>query len=270
MPATRPEPRLHLRSVFISDVHLGFRGCAARPLLEFLSRVRIDQLFLLGDIVDLSSMRRSMYWPRDHNEVLSTIFRLANGGTKVVYVPGNHDEELRAYVGVTVNGIQIVRDLIYTTADGRRFWLLHGDEFDSVVKCSPWLAWLGNHLYDVLLAANPAVNGLRRLLGLRPASLAAFLKSRVRSAIRYIERFEHAVAHEAQRRGVAGVVCGHIHRPAMRVVDGILYCNDGDWVENCTMLVEDFRGGLRILEWPHDGEQERLAAAADVRLVDAA
>ena len=211
-----------------------------------------------------------MYWPREHNEVLRTIFRLANGGTKVVYLPGNHDEELRAYVGASFKGVAIARDMIYTAADGRRFWLVHGDEFDSVVKCSPWLAWLGNHLYDFLLAANPAVNDIRRLLGLRPASLAAFLKSRVRSAMEYIESFEHAVAHEARRRGVDGVVCGHIHRPMMREVDGILYCNDGDWVESCSMLVEDFRGALRIVEWPHGSGQERGAAADDERLVDAA
>ncbi|HZF14506.1 MAG TPA: UDP-2,3-diacylglucosamine diphosphatase [Steroidobacteraceae bacterium] len=270
MPATRTEPLVHLRSVFISDVHLGFRGCAAQPLLEFLSRARIDQLFLLGDIVDLSSMRRSVYWPREHNEVLSTIFRLASGGTRVVYVPGNHDEELRAYVGATFNGVEIVRDMIYTAADGRRLWLVHGDEFDSVVKCSPWLAWFGNLLYEWLLAANPAVNGVRRLLGLKPASLAAFLKSRVRSAMAYIESFEHAVAHEARRRGVDGVVCGHIHRPMMRDVDGILYCNDGDWVESCSMLVEDFRGALRILEWPHGSEPARAAAMDDTRLIDVA
>jgi UDP-2,3-diacylglucosamine pyrophosphatase LpxH len=270
MAATRTEPLLHLRSVFISDVHLGFHGCAAGPLLELLSRVRIEQLFLLGDIVDLSSMRRSMFWPREHHEVLRTIFRLATSGTRVIYVPGNHDEELRAYVGATFNGVEIVRDMIYTAADGRRFWLLHGDEFDGVVKCSPWLAWLGNHLYDFLLAANPAVNGMRRLLGLKPASLAAFLKSRVPSAMAYIESFEHAVAREARRRGVDGVVCGHIHRPMICDVDGILYCNDGDWVENCSLLAEDYRGNLRILRWPHIGAHEAGAVAGEEGLLDAA
>jgi UDP-2,3-diacylglucosamine pyrophosphatase LpxH len=270
MPAHRVDSRQHLRSVFISDVHLGFRGCAASALLDFLSRTRIDQLFLLGDIVDLASMRRSVYWPKQHNEVLRTIFHLANGGTRVVYIPGNHDEDLRAYAGATFGGVEIVRDYVHTTADGRRLWLVHGDEFDSVVRCSPWLAWLGTQIYDFLLAVNPAVNGVRRLLGMRAASLAAFLKSRVRSARNYIESFEHAVAHEARRRNVDGVVCGHIHRPMVREVDGILYCNDGDWVESCSMLVEDFRGSLRLLNWPHATAHDEAPVANDVRLTDAA
>ena len=270
MPATPTDTPLNFRSVFISDVHLGYRGCAAAPLLEFLTQARFENLFLLGDIVDLHAMRRSVYWPKEHNEVLRRIFRLAGTGTRVVYVPGNHDEDLRAYAGAHFSGIEIVRDAMHTTADGRRLWLLHGDEFDSVVKCSPWLSWLGTRIYDLLLAANPAVNGLRRCLGLPPASLVAFLKSRVRSALAYIESFEHAVAREARRRGVQGVVCGHIHRPMVREVDGILYCNDGDWVESCSMLVEDFRGGLRLLNWPHEIPVATMSGAGDLRWSDAA
>lgn len=270
MPATPADSLLNFRSVFISDVHLGFRGCAAAPLLEFLSQARFENLYLLGDIVDLHAMRRSFYWPKEHNDVLRTIFRLASAGTRVVYVPGNHDEDLRAYAGAHFSGIEIARDAQHTTADGRRLWLLHGDEFDSVVKCSPWLSWLGTQIYDLLLAASPAVNGFRRRLGLPPASLAAFLKSRVRSAMAYIESFEHAVAREARRRGVHGVVCGHIHRPMVREVDGILYCNDGDWVESCSMLVEDFRGALRLLHWPREIVAAKARGASGLRWPDAA
>lgn len=260
----------HFRSVFISDVHLGFRGCAAGPLLEFLRSARFERLYLLGDIVDFESMRRSMHWPREHNEVLSIIFRLAAGGTMVVYVPGNHDIDLRAYVGASFNGVQVERDFTHRTADGRELWLTHGDQFDGVVKCSPLLAWLGTRVYDLLLAASPAVNRLRRLIGLKPSSLAAFLKSRVRSAMAYIESFEHAVAHEARRRGVDGVVCGHIHRPMMREIDGVLYCNDGDWVESCSMLVEDFRGALSLVTWPHGAEPVHADNGVDGRWFDAA
>ncbi|MGH8265392.1 MAG: UDP-2,3-diacylglucosamine diphosphatase [Steroidobacteraceae bacterium] len=260
----------HFRSVFISDVHLGFRGATAAPLLQFLNSAHIERLFLLGDIVDLESMRRSLYWPRQHNEVLSRILRLAASGTRVVYVPGNHDADLRAYAGGTFGGVQVEREHEHRTFDGRRLWLIHGDAFDGVVKCSPALAWLGTKVYDLLLAANPLVNGLRRFFGCKPASLAAFLKSRVPSAMAYIERFECAVAYEAGRRGFDGVVCGHIHRPMLRRIDGVLYCNDGDWVESCSMLVEDSRGALRLLNWPHATEGLHADELEDDCLVDAA
>jgi len=256
MPVRCAGPLPHFRSVFLSDVHLGFRGCSAEPLLEFLTLARINHLYLLGDIVDLSGMRRAIYWPKAHNDVLKSIFQLAGRGTRVVYVPGNHDEDLRSYAGASFGGIEVVREALHDTADGRRLWLTHGDEFDSVVKCSPWLTRLGTHLYDFLLAVNPAINAMRRALDRPPASLAAFLKARVRSAVDYIASFEHAVVHEARRRGVDGVVCGHIHRPAMRDVEGVLYCNGGDWVESCSMLVEDFRGSLRVLHWLHERELE--------------
>jgi UDP-2,3-diacylglucosamine pyrophosphatase LpxH len=270
MSASRLGPPLHLRSVFLSDAHLGFRGCAAEALLDFLRLAHFERLYLLGDIVDLSSMRRSFHWPKSHNEVLSVMFRLAARGTRVVYVPGNHDEELRAYAGGRFGGFEIEREYVHTTADGRRLWLTHGDQFDSLVKCSPWLAKLGTRIYDSLLEINPAINALRRACGRSHGSLATFLKYRVKSAREYIASFEHAAAHEARRLGVDGVVCGHIHRPMMREVDGVLYCNDGDWVESCSMLTEDSRGSLRVVHWLEDRKHLQTTAAGDTQFSDAA
>jgi UDP-2,3-diacylglucosamine pyrophosphatase LpxH len=243
---------LHLRSVFLSDIHLGYRGCSAEPLNDFLAHVRIDNLYLLGDIVDLQSMRRGFFWPKAHNDVLSAIMRHARSGARVVCVPGNHDEELRDFEGAVFGGVEVHREYSHTTANGRRMWLTHGDQFDHVVKCSPLLARVGTGIYDFLLDLNPMINAVRRMFGLHHGSLAAFVKQRVATAVRYIESFEHAVAHEARRRNFDGVICGHIHQAAMREIEGVLYCNDGDWVESRTVLIEDFSGALRILRWPEE------------------
>lgn len=268
MTAHGTHSNFHLRSAFLSDIHLGYRGCSAEPLNDFLVRARIENLYLLGDIIDLQTMRRGLHWPRAHNEVLRSIFHHARSGTRTVYVPGNHDAELRELAGAVFAGIQLHRESEHTTAAGRRLWLTHGDQFDHVVKCSPLLARLGTGIYDFLLGLNPFINATRRLVGLPHGSLVAFVKNRVRTAMCYIASFEHAVAQEARRRGFDGVVCGHIHHPAIRVVDDVLYCNDGDWVESRTVLVEDFSGRLSILRWP---EQQaalrpppRSAAALDV------
>jgi UDP-2,3-diacylglucosamine pyrophosphatase LpxH len=244
-----PAP-LRVRSVFISDIHLGFKGCSTEPLLDFLHRVEMDCLFLVGDIIDVWSMKKTMFWPQSHNNVLRTILGKAQRGTKVIFVPGNHDEIFREFDGAVFGNLEIHREYIHCTADGRRVLVLHGDEFDSVVKCSPWLAKLGSILYDVLLAANPYINWSRRLFGLAPWSLSAYLKSKAKSAVQYIGSFEDSVAQAARKRGVDTVVCGHIHRAEMRDIDGVLYCNDGDWVESCSALVEEFNGRLRLIDWP--------------------
>jgi UDP-2,3-diacylglucosamine pyrophosphatase LpxH len=269
MTAQNVYPGFHLRSVFLSDIHLGYRGCSAEPLYDFLSCARIDNLYLLGDIVDLQSMRRSFFWPKSHNDVLSAILSHARSGTRVVYVPGNHDEELRAFEGAVLGGVEVRREYVHTTAAGQRLWLTHGDQFDSVVKCSPLLSRLGTRLYDFLLDLNPLINAVRRALGMPQGSLATFLKHRVRSAVQYIASFEHAAVHEARRRKMDGVVCGHIHHPAMRVVEDVLYCNDGDWVESRTVMVENFSGALRILRWPEE-RAELLPRYAAVALENAA
>jgi UDP-2,3-diacylglucosamine pyrophosphatase LpxH len=246
---------LRLRSVFLSDIHLGFKGCSADLLLEFLHRVEMDTLFLVGDIIDVWSMKKTMFWPQTHNNVLRTILGKAKRGTRVIFIPGNHDEVFREFDGAVFGNLEIHREYIHVGADGRRMLVLHGDEFDSVVKFSPWLAKLGSNIYDLLLAANPYINWVRRKFKLPHWSLAAYLKNKTKSACQYIGSFEDAVAQAASKRKVDTVVCGHIHRAEIRDINGILYCNDGDWVESCTSLVEDFNGHLRLIDWPRLREQ---------------
>src|ERR1700733_664267 len=248
---------MRLRTVFISDIHLGFKGCSAEWLLDFLHIIETDTLILVGDIIDVWSMQKNMFWPQSHNNVLRTILGKAKRGTKVIFVPGNHDEVFREFDGAVFGNLEIHREYVHVGADGRRMLILHGDEFDSVVKFSPWLARLGSNIYDVLLAANPYINWIRRLFDLPHWSLSAYLKNKTKSACQYIGSFEDAVAQAAAKRNVETVVCGHIHRAEMREINGILYCNDGDWVESCTSLVEDFNGHLRLIDWPKVKEQMR-------------
>jgi UDP-2,3-diacylglucosamine pyrophosphatase LpxH len=246
---------LKLRTVFVSDIHLGFKGCSAELLLEFLHSVDMEYLFLVGDIIDVWSMKKTMFWPQAHNNVVRTILGKAKRGTKVIFVPGNHDEVFREFDGAVFGNLEIHKDYIHMGADGRRMLILHGDEFDSVVKFSPWLAKLGSNIYDVLLALNPYINWWRRLFDLPHWSLSAYLKNKTKKACQYIGSFEESVAQAARKRGVEAVVCGHIHRAEMREIEGILYCNDGDWVESCTSLVEDMNGQLRLIDWPKLKEQ---------------
>lgn len=246
---------IRLRSVFVSDVHLGSKGCRADQLLDFLKSVEVDYLFLVGDIVDLWAMRKNFFWPQEHNNVLRTVLGKAKGGTRVIYIPGNHDEDLREFCGAVFGNLEIHREFVHDTADGRQLLVLHGDEFDTVVKCSPWLAKLGSNVYDVILSLNTHVNSIRRLFGLPYWSLATYLKHKAKTAVQYISSFEHAVANAARKRGVDGVVCGHIHRPEISDIDGVQYCNDGDWVESCSALVEDMNGRLAIWSWPEVREQ---------------
>ena len=249
-PATsRPGTCDRLRTVFISDLHLGFRGCQAEYLLEFLEQLKTDQLVLVGDIVDLWSLKKSLYWPPAHQAVVRRILKLAHDGTKVIYVPGNHDEECRELCGAEVAGIEVRRDFIHETADGKRFLVLHGDDFDAAVTFSAALKGVGEWLYDGMLWLGRGVAALRRRLGFGYWSLASWVKSQVPDARRYIERFEHAAVHAARKHGLDGVICGHIHRPGIRDVEGIRYCNDGDWVEHCTALTEDRAGTLALLHW---------------------
>ena len=246
---------LRLRTVFISDIHLGFRGCSAELLLDFLHRVEMDTLLLVGDIIDVWSLEKAMFWPASHSDVLRTILGKAKRGTKVIFVPGNHDEVFREFDGAVFGNLEIHREYIHTGVNGRRMLVLHGDEFDSVVKCSPWLAKLGSSIYDLLLAANPYINWCRRKLNLPHWSLSMYLKQKAKAAVQYIGSFEDAVANAARKRGVDMVVCGHIHHAEMRNINGVLYCNDGDWVESCTSLVEDMNGHMRLLHWPTLREQ---------------
>jgi len=249
MPHNRPSRPLRYRAVWVSDVHLGVRGCSADYLLSFLRSVECQYLYLVGDIIDIWSMRRKPFWPQDHNNVLRTILGKAKHGTQVVYVPGNHDELLRDYEGMTFGNVRIQSRVVHTNVDGRRFLILHGDQFDAVVRSSRAASLIGSHFYDWLLKLNHVVNFFRRKLGFPYWSLAAYIKHRVRNARQYINNFEEVVSFEAARLGMDGVVCGHIHRAEITELHDIVYCNCGDWVESCTALVEHQDGTLEILHW---------------------
>jgi UDP-2,3-diacylglucosamine pyrophosphatase LpxH len=259
--------RLRVRTVWISDLHLGTPGCQAAALLDFLRSVDCDTLYLVGDIVDGWQLRRSWYWPQAHNDVVQKILRKARKGTRVVFVPGNHDEFARRYASHSFGGVEVVEDCVHTTADGRRLWITHGDLFDGVIQCAKWLAYVGDAAYEFSLKVNRWLNRARARLGLPYWSLSRYLKLKVKRAVSYVGDFESAVAREARRRQVHGVVCGHIHHAEMRDIDGILYCNDGDWVESLTALVEHPDGRLEILDWSErhlapPAESARLPALA--------
>ena len=241
--------QLSYRSIFISDVHLGTRDCRAKFLIDFLESTHCERLYLVGDIVDLWAMRRSVHWPPSHTRVLQLFFEKAERGTEVFYIPGNHDELMRDFVGSEINGVRILRDAVHVTRDGRRFLVSHGDEFDGFVRHNGLLRLLGDGIYPFLLLMNRWFNGARRRLGRPYWSLSAFIKSKVGNARRYIEKFEAAVAYAAAIQEYDGHICGHLHTAGIVARDGVLYCNDGDWVEHCTALVEDFEGRLQLLHW---------------------
>jgi UDP-2,3-diacylglucosamine pyrophosphatase LpxH len=227
---------------------LGTPGCQAQALLDFLRDVRCDTLYLVGDIIDGWQLRRSWYWPQLHNDVVQKILRKARKGVRVVFVPGNHDEFARRYVAHNFGGVDVLEECVHVTADGRRLWVTHGDLFDGVIQCAKWLAYLGDAAYEFSLKVNRWFNRLRARLGLPYWSLSRYLKLKVKRAVSYVSDFETAVAHEARKRGADGVVCGHIHHAEIREIEGVLYCNDGDWVESLTALVEHHDGRLEIID----------------------
>ena len=251
-------PKRKYRTVWISDIPLGTRGCNAKLLLDFLRSIECDTLYLVGDILDGWRLRKGWYWPDAHNEVVRRLLKLAHRGTRVVLIAGNHDEMLRPYAGMSFGGVTIALETIHVTADGRRLLVVHGDGFDSVVLYARWLAFLGDQAYDLLLRLNVVINAVRRWLQLPYWSLSAYLKKRVKNAVQFIGAFEEAVAHAARDAGVDGVVCGHIHSAEIRQIGSVTYYNDGDWVESCTALVEDRDGTMSIVDW---AEEQRLAAA---------
>ncbi len=250
----------HYRTIWISDVHLGTKACKAEYLLEFLRVTDSDTLYLVGDIVDGWRLRKNWYWPQAHNDVIQKLLRKARKGTKVYYLPGNHDEGARQFIGQQFGGVEVVDERIHVGADGRRFLVTHGDRFDVVVKYAKWLAHIGDKAYVLLLASNTWVNAVRRRLGFSYWSLSAYLKHKAKSAVEYVGRYETTLSDEAKRRGVDGVICGHIHTAQIRDMDGTLYANDGDWVESCTALVEHSSGELELLRWTERGTVVHLPA----------
>jgi len=243
----------HYRAIWISDIHLGTSGCQAECLLDFLRHFESDRLYLVGDILDGWQLRKGWYWPQAHNDVVQKVLRKARKGTHVVYIAGNHDEIVRQFIGMHFGDIEIADEAVHTLLDGRKLWVVHGDLFDGVMQHARWLALLGDTAYTIILKLNRWFNAVRHRLGFSYWSLSQYLKQKVKKAVNFITAFEEAVIDEARRRGYQGVVCGHIHKAEMREINGMLYCNDGDWVESMTALVETLDGELQLIHWPHRG-----------------
>jgi UDP-2,3-diacylglucosamine pyrophosphatase LpxH len=240
---------LNFRTIWISDVHLGTPGCQADYLLDFLKTHESETLYLVGDILDGWHLRKGWYWPQTHNDVVQKILRKGRKGTRVVFIPGNHDESVRQFIGLSFGEIEVHEDAIHTLANGKRLWVTHGDLFDGVMQHARWLAYVGDSAYTLILKLNRWFNAIRVRMGLPYWSLSQYLKHQVKNAVNFISAFEHVMTEEARRRECDGVVCGHIHKAEIREINGILYANDGDWVESLTALVEDFDGNLRIIHW---------------------
>ena len=262
---------LRFRTIWISDIHLGTTGCQAERLLEFLRATESETLYLVGDIIDGWQLKRRWYWDQPHNNVVQTVLKKAKKGTNVIFVPGNHDEVIRQFIDLDFGGIKIRDELVHVTADGKRMLVLHGDRFDGVIACAKWLAYVGDSLYTMILKFNQWFNSWRARVGLPYWSLSQYLKSKVKNAVSYITSFETALADEAKKRGLDGVICGHIHKAEIRDIGGVTYCNDGDWVESLTALVEDPTGELRLVTWGEimqlkKAAKEAKAAAKDLAL----
>jgi UDP-2,3-diacylglucosamine pyrophosphatase LpxH len=254
--------RRKFRTIWISDIHLGTKGCNAHLLIDFLDTTDSEVMYLVGDIIDGWRLKKRPYWPASHNDIVWRILKRAKRGTRIIYIPGNHDEMMRQFSGMNFGGVEIARAAFHTTADGRKLMVLHGDEFDTIMLAHRWLAFVGDALYHLLMGANRWVNAVRTRLGLPYWSLSKVAKHKVKNAVEFISAYEEVVARAAAERGVDGVVCGHIHTAEIRELGGVTYYNDGDWVEGCTALVEHFDGRMEILHWPEEMARRNQTAAA--------
>ncbi|MGJ3265695.1 MAG: UDP-2,3-diacylglucosamine diphosphatase [Salinarimonas sp.] len=246
---TDDDQSIRVRTLFLSDFHLGTRDCQAEMLLGFLRRYDADVIYLVGDIIDGWKLRNGWFWPQAHNDVVQKLMRKVRKGTRLIYVPGNHDEFLRDYIGAHFGGIEVCEQALHETAAGERLLVIHGDQFDVVVKHAKWLAHLGDWAYSLALLSNTYVNVVRRRLGLTYWSLSAWAKLKVKNAVNFISKFEEFLVEEARSQGATGVVCGHIHHAAQREIDGVRYLNCGDWVESCTAIIEHYDGRLELIRW---------------------
>lgn len=253
------------RTLFISDVHLGTRGCQADLLLDFLKHNESEELFLVGDIIDGWRLKSGWYWPQAHNDVVQKLLRKVRKGARVVFVPGNHDEFAREFLGMEFGGIEVVDHVVHETVTGKKMLVVHGDQFDIVVNHARWLAHLGDWAYDFAIWTNTWFNRARRKVGLPYWSFSKWAKLKVKNAVNFIGDFEEALAAEARRRGVDGVICGHIHHAAIREIQGVTYVNTGDFVESCTAIAEHFDGRLELIHWSLL-EDERAALAPMITL----
>lgn len=261
---TQPSTKTYYRSVWISDVHLGCRDARAEELCEFLDSMTCETLYLVGDILDCWALRRGWYWPGAYNEVVHKLLKRARKGTRVIYIPGNHDDIVRQYAGYRLGEIEVTTHCYHNTLDGRHFLVIHGDQFDTVVRYHPWLSHLGSWAYGHLVGLNRLVNLIGKKMGKPYWSFCGTVKRRVKQAVKFVNRFEKLLVDGAKREDVDGVICGHIHHPAMHEMDGVLYCNCGDWVESCTALVEDETGKLEIVWWHRERERrERIRTLTD-------
>jgi UDP-2,3-diacylglucosamine pyrophosphatase LpxH len=258
-----PRIQSHYRAIWISDTHLGTAGCKADFLLDFLRLNESWDLYLVGDIIDGWQLRKNWYWKQSHNDVVQKVLRKSRKGTRVTYIAGNHDEVLRQFIGIAFGDIRIVNEATHHLLDGRKLWVTHGDFFDGVIQHAKWLAYLGDSLYTFILKANDVFNRTRHRLGLSYWSLSQYLKHRVKNAVSLMTQYEQALASEARRRGFDGVVCGHIHKPEIRWIDDVLYCNDGDWVESLSALVETHEGELKLIHWPYRAKSDSPEQADD-------
>jgi UDP-2,3-diacylglucosamine pyrophosphatase LpxH len=263
-----------VRTLFLSDIHLGTRGCQADKLLDFMRHYDADTVYLVGDIVDGWQLKFGWYWPQTHNDIVQKLLRKARKGSRLYYIPGNHDEFLRDYYGTHFGGVEVLEDAIHVAADGRRYLVIHGDLFDVVIRHARWLALLGNHAYDTAIWLNTYFNAIRRAFGLTYWSLSQWAKLKVKNAVNFIGEYERALAAEAHRRGVDGVICGHIHHAVISDKSGLCYINCGDWVESCTAVVEDLDGSFEVVHWTSRGqtleEPEEAAATLPPKLIVAA
>lgn len=260
-----PGGRRRYRTIWISDVHLGTKGCNADLLIDFLDHTDSETMYLVGDIIDGWRLKKKFYWPSAHNDVVWRLLKRAKRGTRIIYIPGNHDEMFRQFTGLNFGGIEIRRAAFHDTADGRRLMVLHGDEFDAVMLSHRWLAFVGDALYQVMMGLNHWVNRARRALNLPYWSLSKMAKHKVKNAVEFIGKYEEVVARAAGDRGVDGVVCGHIHTAEFRQIDGIEYWNDGDWVEGCNALVEHDDGRMEILNWAEEVATREVVADGGMR-----
>ncbi len=237
------------RSIWISDFHLGTRGCQSELLLEFIKHTQSEKLYLVGDIIDGWALKNTWYWPQSHNDVVQKILRKARHGTEVFYISGNHDEVMRGFAPVNFGGVSILNQVIHETVDKKKYLVVHGDQFDGIIQCAKWLAMLGSITYDFLIYFNRYINFFRKKLGYEYWSLSNYLKFTVKNAVKFVSEYEKLVCNYAKQFKVEGIICGHIHHANMQSMNGIHYINDGDWVESCTALVEHFDGKLELINW---------------------
>ena len=237
------------RSIWVSDFHLGTRGCQSELLLEFIKHTQSEKLYLVGDIIDGWALKNTWYWPQSHNDVVQKILRKARHGTEVFYISGNHDEVMRGFVPVNFGGVSILNQVIHETVDKKKYLVVHGDQFDGIIQCAKWLAMLGSITYDFLIYFNRYINFFRKKLGYEYWSLSNYLKFTVKNAVKFVSEYEKLVCNYAKQFKVEGIICGNIHHANMQYMNEIHYINDGDWVESCTALVEHFDGKLELINW---------------------